>query len=40
MIERKKVIAEKVIGAGEAWLTELSTSELKSLFPEEEAIGE
>src|SRR4030042_520107 len=32
MIERKKGIAEKVIGAGEAWLPELSTAELKSLF--------
>ena len=41
MIERKKEIAEKVIGAGEAWLTELSTSELKSLFAlKKEAIGE
>ena len=35
MIERKKEIAEKVIGTGEAWLTELSTAELKrSLRPE------
>jgi SNF2 family DNA or RNA helicase len=41
MIERKKGIAEKVIGAGEAWLTELSTAELKSLFAlKKEAIGE
>ena len=32
MIERKKEIAEKVIGTGEGWLTELSTSELKDLF--------
>ncbi len=32
MIERKKEVAEKVIGAGEAWLTELSTAELKELF--------
>jgi SNF2 family DNA or RNA helicase len=41
MIERKKGIAEKVIGAGEAWLTELSTTELKNLFAlKKEAIGE
>jgi SNF2 family DNA or RNA helicase len=32
MIERKKMIAANVVGTGEAWLTELSTAELKSLF--------
>ena len=32
MIEKKKEISEGVVGAGEAWLTELSTSELKQLF--------
>jgi SNF2 family DNA or RNA helicase len=32
MIERKKGIAAEVVGAGEGWLTELSTAELKSLF--------
>ena len=32
MIERKKEIAAKVVSAGEGWLTELSTAELKSLF--------
>lgn len=41
MIERKKGIAEKVIGTGEGWLTELSTAELKDLFSlRREAIGE
>ncbi|RPJ35003.1 MAG: DEAD/DEAH box helicase, partial [Deltaproteobacteria bacterium] len=41
MIERKKEIAEKVIGTGEGWLTELSTAELKDLFAlRKEAIGE
>jgi SNF2 family DNA or RNA helicase len=41
MIERKKEIAAKVIGAGEGWLTELSTAELKDLFAlRQEAIGE
>jgi SNF2 family DNA or RNA helicase len=36
MIERKKSVAESVVGTGEAWLTELSTEELKGLF----ALGE
>ena len=32
MIEGKKRVAAKVVGTGEAWLTELSTAELKELF--------
>jgi SNF2 family DNA or RNA helicase len=41
MIERKKEVAERVVGTGEAWLTELSTAELKNLFSlRREAIGE
>ena len=32
MIERKKEVAGQVVGAGEGWLTELSTRELKDLF--------
>jgi SNF2 family DNA or RNA helicase len=32
MIESKKGIAAKVVGTGEGWLTELSTSQLKDLF--------
>ncbi len=32
MIGRKKEVAEKVVGTGEGWLTELSTAELKELF--------
>ncbi len=41
MIERKKGIAEKVIGTGEGWLTEFSTAELRDLFSlRKEAIGE
>jgi len=32
MIERKKDVAQRVVGTGESWLTELSTSELKDLF--------
>ena len=40
MIERKKAIADNVIGAGEAWLTELSTAEIKDLFAlRQEALG-
>jgi SNF2 family DNA or RNA helicase len=41
MIERKKDLAARVVGAGEGWLTELSTAELKDLFSlRREAIGE
>jgi SNF2 family DNA or RNA helicase len=41
MIERKKEISEKVVGTGDGWLTELSTTELKNLFTlRKEAIGE
>ena len=32
MIERKKAVAEQVVGAGEGWLTKLSNKELKELF--------
>ena len=32
MIERKREVAEQVVGTGEGWLTELSTAELKELF--------
>jgi superfamily II DNA or RNA helicase len=40
MIERKKELAENVIGTGEAWLTELSTAEIKDLFAlRQEALG-
>jgi len=40
MIERKKGIAEQVIGTGEGWLTELSTAELRDLFSlRKEAMG-
>ena len=41
MIERKKEVAEKVVGTGEGWLTEFSAAELKKLFAlRKEAIGE
>jgi len=32
MIQNKQEISDDVVGTGEGWLTELSTSELKSLF--------
>jgi SNF2 family DNA or RNA helicase len=32
MIEHKKGLAEDIIGTGEAWLTELSTKELRDVF--------
>jgi SNF2 family DNA or RNA helicase len=40
MIEKKKTIAEGVIGTGEGWLTELSTAELKDLFALEKTVGD
>jgi SNF2 family DNA or RNA helicase len=40
LIERKRALAEQLVGTGEAWLTELSTAELKELFAlRAEAIG-
>jgi SNF2 family DNA or RNA helicase len=32
MIESKKALAESVVGAGEGWLTELSTDELRDMM--------
>jgi SNF2 family DNA or RNA helicase len=32
MLEQKKGLADRVIGTGEGWITELSTEELKDLF--------
>ena len=32
MIEKKKKLAESVIGTGEGWISELSTDELRNLF--------
>ncbi len=41
MIEQKTELAENVIGSGEAWLTELSTSQLRDLLTlRTEAIGD
>ena len=38
IIERKRALADGVVGAGEAWLTELSTAELKELFTLEKSV--
>ncbi|MGB6065754.1 MAG: DEAD/DEAH box helicase [Desulfomonilaceae bacterium] len=41
MIERKKDVAEKVVGVGERWITELSNKDLKGLWTlRKEAMGE
>jgi SNF2 family DNA or RNA helicase len=41
MIERKQEVAQRVVGSGEGWLTELSNAQLKDLFAlRQEAIGE
>jgi hypothetical protein len=40
MIEKKRAIAEGVVGTGEGWLTELSTAELKNLFALEKTVGD
>jgi hypothetical protein len=41
MIEHKKEIAGSIVGAGEAWLTELSAAQLRELFAlRKDAVGE
>jgi SNF2 family DNA or RNA helicase len=41
MIERKKDLAGALVGAGEDWLTMLSTAELRDLFVlREDAVSE
>ena len=32
MIQHKQELAERIVGAGEGWLTELSTAALKEIF--------
>jgi SNF2 family DNA or RNA helicase len=32
MIEKKKALAERIVGAGEGWLTELSTADLRAVI--------
>jgi SNF2 family DNA or RNA helicase len=41
MIAQKKDLAERIVGAGEGWLTEMSTDQLRDLFKlSREAVGE
>jgi SNF2 family DNA or RNA helicase len=41
MIERKKDVADSVVGTGEAWLTELTDAEIKDVFAlRRDALGE
>jgi SNF2 family DNA or RNA helicase len=41
MIERKKQVASTIVGAGEAWLTELTTEQLSDILSlREDAVGE
>ena len=41
MIEQKKELADSIVGSGENWLTEMSTTQLKELFAlSREAVGE
>jgi SNF2 family DNA or RNA helicase len=41
MIEQKKDLAERIVGSGENWLTEMSTAQLRDLFAlSREAVGE
>jgi hypothetical protein len=32
MIEKKKELAQSIVGTGEAWLTEMSTDQLKAVL--------
>ena len=41
MIEEKTVLAQEIIGSGEAWLSELSTSQLRDLLAlRSDAVGD
>jgi SNF2 family DNA or RNA helicase len=41
MIEEKKDLAERIVGTGEAWLTELDTAQLRDLVAlSSEAVAE
>ena len=41
MMERKRDVAERIVGAGEGWLTELSNAELRQVFAlSDEAVGD
>ena len=41
LIERKRFLAENIVGGGEEWITELSTAALRELFAlSREAVAE
>jgi len=41
MIEEKKALAERIVGTGESWLTELSTADLRQVIAlSPEAVSE
>lgn len=41
LIERKQEVADSIVGSGEGWLAEMSTTQLKELFElHQEAVGE
>lgn len=41
LIERKKALAESIVGTSEAWITELSTDQLRELFTlRKDAVGD
>jgi SNF2 family DNA or RNA helicase len=41
MIEEKKSLAERIVGTGESWLTELSTADLREVVAlSPEAVSE
>jgi SNF2 family DNA or RNA helicase len=41
IVERKKALAEAVVSSGEAWLTKLTTAELRDLFTlRADAVGQ
>ncbi|MBI5303750.1 MAG: DEAD/DEAH box helicase [Chloroflexi bacterium] len=40
MIERKKVLAESIVGTSEAWITEMTTEQLRELFVLRAEVGD
>ena len=41
MIEAKRALAERIVGTGERWLTELSTDQLREVIAlSTEAVGD
>jgi hypothetical protein len=41
MIEAKRALAERIVGAGESWLTEMSTDQLREVIAlSADAVGD